>query len=258
MPGSPLFAQERRERMLNMIIRRSRMSVNELAEAFGVTTATVRGDLKQLEADRLVVRTHGGVLARTGLEREGILTERQNQSEKNLIAQAAVELISNGDVISIDTGTTALSFAQTLARTNLHDVTIITSDLAILSILEPIESFSVIAIGGRLRTGFHFSCDAMALAALDLLRVDKCFLTTTSISFDEGLTTPNLDTARLKMKYLSIARESFLLVDSGKFGRVSCGKFADLGQIDHVVVDGGIDSADLARLTALVPHVHLA
>lgn len=243
MAERPLNIAERRERMLTLILARSSCSVAELAQEFSVTPATIRSDLAHLEQERLVTRTHGGVVARAGVDREKVLADRGEDAVKARIAEKALELVENGDSLSIDTGTTAIAFAHALAQSSLTGLKVISSDLTVLSLLETRDDFETIAIGGRVRPGFHFACGGITLAALDYFSVEKCFVSTTCIDIREGLTTPNVDTAQLKAKYLSIGHASALLVDSTKFGRVSFSKFADLDQIDHVVVDDGIRPA---------------
>lgn len=243
MAERPLNIAERRERMLTLILARSSCSVAELAQEFSVTPATIRSDLAHLEQERLVTRTHGGVVARAGVDREKVLADRGEGAVKARIAEKALELVENGDSLSIDTGTTAIAFAHALAQSSLTGLKVISSDLTVLSLLETRDDFETIAIGGRVRPGFHFACGGITLAALDYFSVEKCFVSTTCIDIREGLTTPNVDTAQLKAKYLSIGHASALLVDSTKFGRVSFSKFADLDQIDHVVVDDGIRPA---------------
>lgn len=244
--------------MLKMLVERSSCSTQELADAFGVTTATVRSDLTALEREGHVVRTHGGAIARRRLEREDPLDERGHSSQKLRIARKALELVSPGEVISLDTGTTTIEFAKALVARGPEELTVICPDLLALSILEVREGYRVVALGGQVRNGYHFACDGMTLRALDQLRSDKCILTTTSFDLKAGFTTPNLNTAALKAKLIETANETIMLVDSTKIGQVSAGRFAGLGQIDHLVIDSGVDEKALAQLKAAIRDVRVA
>lgn len=258
MAQKALNISERRERMLTLIVARSSCTVAELAEEFSVTPATVRSDLAHLEQEHLVTRTHGGVIARAGVDRESPLGERGADDAKARIAAKALELVEDGDSLSIDTGTTALAFASALVQSSLTNLKVVSSDLTILSLLETRSDFETIAIGGRVRPGFHFACGGITLAALDRFNTEKCFVTTTCIDVSQGLTTPNVDTAQLKAKYLSIARTTCLLVDSTKFGRVSFSRFAEVGQLDHIIVDDGVDPMVVQELRKHRCDVRLA
>ena len=255
---TPPLPRNRRERMLKMLAERSSCSTQELADAFGVTTATVRSDLSVLEREGHVVRIHGGAIARKRLEREDPLEERGHSSQKVRIARKALELVSPGDVISLDTGTTAIELARALVAHGAEELTVICPDLLALRILEAREDYRVVSLGGQVRNGYHFSCDGMTLRALDQLRSDKCFLTTTSFDLKAGFTTPNLNTAALKAKLIETASETIMLVDSTKVGRVSAGRFADVNQIDHLVIDSGVDEKTLAQLRAAIRDVRVA
>ncbi|MGI6230607.1 MAG: DeoR/GlpR family DNA-binding transcription regulator [Tractidigestivibacter sp.] len=244
--------------MLKIIVENSGASVSELARTFSVTPATVRSDLSYLEGKRLVVRTHGGAIARQGLDEEPLLAERKHAAEKSAIAANALPLVKSGEVIALDTGTTMTTFAQALVASPLANLTLISPDIQALSILEARSDFSLISVGGKIRSGFHFACGAMALDILNNLRADACVLSTTSLDFEQGLTTPDVDTARIKQKLLEISRESILLVDSSKLGHVSCGHFASLEQVDHLVIDAGASETALAQLRQRVPDVIVA
>lgn len=57
------FQQERLNSILEMISYSGRVTVKELSEAFNISLVTIRKDLKQLEKEGRVVRTHGGAIS---------------------------------------------------------------------------------------------------------------------------------------------------------------------------------------------------
>ncbi|MBM4094128.1 MAG: DeoR/GlpR transcriptional regulator, partial [Planctomycetes bacterium] len=62
MSTTPLFSEERRVRILELLRDRKKLTVNELCEALKVSPATVRGHLRKLDREGLLVRTHGGAI----------------------------------------------------------------------------------------------------------------------------------------------------------------------------------------------------
>lgn len=248
-------AIERRRHMRKVIEQRMRCSVSTLAELFDVTSATVRTDLKALEREGGIIRTHGGALAVRALERETLPSQRTHTDAKQKIAHKALELVFDGDTLALDTGTTALAFAEALVESPRANLTIVSPDLKILLTLEAREDFTVIGLGGAIRHGFHHGYDGIARRALATLRIEKYFATTTAIDFERGLTTPHLNTADLKSDMMSVSSNTYLMVDASKFGQTGLGHFADFNQLACVIVDDALDDASLCRLEELVESV---
>lgn len=118
-----MFAEERRRRILNYINEHSRASVTELTSVFHVSEATVRRDLKELEEDGLLHRTHGGALAFQSVSFEPTFSEKRvhHAEEKQRIAAKALEWIHEEDTILLDSGTTTYQLAQRISSLRLLD-----------------------------------------------------------------------------------------------------------------------------------------
>jgi DeoR family fructose operon transcriptional repressor len=235
-----LSAPDRRERILQLLRERSRLAVPELCERFNVSPATIRGDLRDLDRDGRLRRTHGGAtpLGKAGFERDSSGKQIERIEEKRRIALKAAEFVEDGDTIALDTGTTVFEMARFVAgRKNLS---VVTNDVEIATFLENNSHANIILIGGMLRRGFHCATGPMTVAAISSLNVDKAFMASNAFSLDKGFTTPNFEHAEVKRAMLSIAAEATMLVDSGKIGRVSFIKFADTGDVDRFVTDDRI------------------
>lgn len=250
-----LFMEERKQKILNYIQIHKRCSVNDLAKLFNITPATIRSDLRELEKTQAIIRTHGGAVLNKKTAHEDFISERKNEDKKNTIALGAIEFMKDGDSIVIDTGTTANAFALALFNSNLKNIKVLTSDISILKLLEDKKDFELISLGGTIRSGFHFACGDITLQILDQFYVDKAIITTSAIDLQHGLTTPNTQTAQLKAKMISRAKELYLLVDSTKFNQTCFSKFADISQFDSIIVDDGIDEKTLSSLTKLAVDV---
>lgn len=239
MSDGPLFVEERQQKILEYIKARKKATVAELCERFRVSSATIRNDLRDLEAGALLIRTHGGAMvkSKTGLELDSSQKQVRNLEAKQRIAQAALNLVEDGDTIILDTGTTTIELARRLGgRRNL---TVVTNDLPIALLLEELDGVSVLFIGGILRKRFHCTVTYGKgwRELLSGLTVDKAFMGVNSLSLEKGATTPDVTQAETKKLMIEMALKVILLCDSSKIGRSSFARFAALDQIDAVVTE---------------------
>jgi DeoR family fructose operon transcriptional repressor len=249
MTNGGMFVEERKQRILERIESRRKATVAELCEQFRVSSATIRTDLRDLEAAGLLIRTHGGAMVKTktGLELDMVQRGPQHLAEKRRIAERALELVEDGDTVILDTGTTTLELARLLGRR--RDLTVVTNDLAIALALEAAESVRVLFMGGLVRRNYHCTM-VHGSAGRDILAglsVDKAFMACNSFSVEKGASTPDIGQAETKKLMMSIAAKVLLLFDAGKMGRTSFACFAPLETIDTIVTDA-IGAEDRARL----------
>jgi DeoR family fructose operon transcriptional repressor len=232
------YAEERKNRILEIVRQKKKVSVEELGALFRVTGATVRTYLRELQHAGLLVRTHGGAILKThlGFEPDSMEKSVQNLEAKRRIARAALKLIEDNDRILLDTGTTTLELARLLnARNNL---TVTTNDIEIARTLEGFEGVSVVLIGGILRKRFHCTVGSLAVDMLSGLKVDKAFMAANGFSLADGAMTPDSEQAALKRGMAKAAHRVVLLCDVSKLGRPSFAKFADARDIDTLVMNG--------------------
>ena len=145
MKNETLFAEERKIKIVELVEEHKQATVARLCEHFGVSSATVRNDLRDLANAGLLIRTHGGAIAKsqTAFELQTKQKVDQNLEAKAGIAAEANELIEDGDTIIIDSGTTTLELSKLLkSRRNL---TVITNDLNTALILEESESIKAVS-----------------------------------------------------------------------------------------------------------------
>jgi DeoR family transcriptional regulator, fructose operon transcriptional repressor len=213
-----------------------------LSRLLQVSQATVRGDLRDLDREGLLVRTHGGAIerVRAGFEQGWNKRSAENLEAKQAIAAEAERLVEDGDTILLDTGTTTVELARRLL--GRRDLTVVTNDLPIAMLLEESPGVQIVLLGGTLRRGFHCTVGPAGLRMVEGLRVDKAFMATNSLSLEAGATTPDLQHAETKKAMIAIARKVILLCDASKIGRDSFVCFAGLEQIDALVTDALSDA----------------
>jgi DeoR family fructose operon transcriptional repressor len=242
-----LFAEERKNKILELLRMNQKVSVNELASLFSVSRPTIRTYLRSMELNGHLVRTHGGAIqkSKAGFELNTQQKKIVNLDEKRRIAQTALSMVENGDTIMLDTGTTTMELAKILH--NKKNIKVVTNDIEIARMLEDIETCETILIGGIIRKGFHCTVGLQGVDACSQLSVDKAFMASNSFSRERGATTPDLLQAEIKKAMLSIAGKVILLCDSSKIGKVSFARFASVEQI-HVLVTDSIDHNTLGKL----------
>lgn len=232
-----MFAEERKEKILEYVRENRKATVQELCDSCSVSSATIRNDLRELEGSGLLVRTHGGALVKNKAKFELGTNEKKvlYQEEKADIAEKALTFIEDGDTIILDTGTTTLELARRLGRK--RNLTVVTNDLDTALILDEIGIEKIVMLGGLLRSGFHCTIGNIGTGILASLNVDKAFMGVNGFSFEKGATTPDLQHAEIKKAMIDAAAKVYMLFDHSKMGRKAFARFAELNEVDAVVTD---------------------
>jgi DeoR family fructose operon transcriptional repressor len=241
-----VYAEERRQAMAELIAQRGRLSVNEIAEAYAVTTETVRRDLSLLERAGIVRRVHGGAVPADALTvLETAVTDRDlaQAEEKDRIAAAAVALLPpTGGSILLDAGTTTSRLAANLPL-DLR-LTVITNAVPIAARLAGLSSVDLHLLPGRVRRTTQAAVGDETVAALSVLRTDVVLVGSNGVTLGHGLSTPDHAEAAVKRAMVRAGQRVIALVDSSKIGRENTVRFAELEDIDVLVTDDGISDRD--------------
>ena len=249
-----LPAEVRQQLAHEYLEQRGFVRVRELSARFGVSTVTARNDLQALEERHLAQRVHGGAMPvdRARWERSFEEVASQHAAEKRAIGQAAAALVSPGESILLDVGTTTAAMASALvARSTLSDVTVITNGLSIALTLEAAHPrLSIVVTGGTLRPKQHSLVDPLAGSMLKGLSVDTVFLGCNGIDLDGGVTNINLPEADIKRAMIAVSRRCVVLADSTKLGTRALATVCEIDDVDVVVTDGAADPDEIEALRA--------
>jgi DeoR family transcriptional regulator, aga operon transcriptional repressor len=239
--GEMLPAEVRQRLTHELLQQRGFVRVRELSERFGISTVTVRNDLQALEERSLAHRVHGGAMPANGttVERsfEEVATSRRD--EKASIGRAAARLVSSGESLIVDVGTTTAAFTTALvARTDLSDLTVITNGIRIALELEAAHPrFTIVVTGGTLRPKQHSLVNPLANTVLAGLRVTTAFIGCNGIDLDAGVTNINLPEAEVKRGMIAAAQRRIVLADGSKLGVRALAPVCPIDSIDVVVTD---------------------
>jgi DeoR/GlpR family transcriptional regulator of sugar metabolism len=255
--GRRLSRDDRFARILVALRIGSSVRIADLAARFGVSTETVRRDLDELSRQGLVDRTYGGAAPAISIH-EPAVHDRANErvAERRRIGACAAEMIEDGDVLMIDSGSTTVHFAQRLAIAAPR-ITVLTNCLGVALVLGPLTETRVVLCPGeyQVQEGGVFGPETAAFL--------QRFRATKAIIGASGLTTEGpveLDSAATWVKRTMIERaaQRFLLIDESKLDALSIETVCPLGQIDDLVTSALPAAALRDALIAAGTAVHVA
>jgi len=246
-----MYAEERQQAIASLVISQGRASVAELAQAYDVTTETVRRDLAFLDKAGVLRRVHGGAVPVRALHlvEPGVGERETTRAEhKGAIAAAATEFFPHGGAtVLLDAGTTTARIAAQLP-TN-RELVVVTNSVPIAARLAAMPSVSLQLLGGRVRGLTQAAVGELTLRVLDTLRVDIAFIGTNAISVRHGLSTPDGDEAAVKRAMVLAANYVVVAADSSKIGREDFVSFAPISSVDTLITDCEISAGDREQLT---------
>lgn len=231
-------ASGRQSRLMERLSSCSYAKTLDLSAFLGVSEATVRRDLVDLEARGLIRRTHGGAMPLAQITRDFTNSERltRNAAEKARIGKAAGDLVAEGDAVFLDAGTTVLQVANRLA--SRAGLTFVTNGTDIADCLAGAGAERLFVTGGEYCHFNHSLTGALAEAAIRRFNVDKLFLSVSAVDLERGqiaISNPALAEAQRAM--IEIAQQVIVVADHSKFTRSALSVIAPLDAVDRIVTD---------------------
>jgi len=244
-----LFPAERMDQITSLLQQNGRVSVADLQERYGVSAVTIRNDLATLEQQGLLVRTHGGAVAKPSVGVEPLafaLRKELHLAEKERIGRHAAALVRDGDSIALDASTTAWYVARHLK--DRRELTVVTNGLFVA--LEFVDSpgVTVVMPGGQLRAASASLVGSDGACILDRYHVQRGFFGAGGFTLEEGLTDTNQYEVELKQRMVARSKEVIAVVDSSKWGEVTFAPLASVAQLDRVIADDGAPAGMVAAL----------
>lgn len=243
-----MFAEERQQKICALLDKDHMVRAAALTQQFGVSLETIRRDLCALEHQGLLQRVHGGAIPVREKKAYYDFSARlqvQNQQKRD-IALLAMEQISEGDVIALDSGTTTWEIAKLLPSRFQH-LTVVTNSVPVLAVLTEEADFQVVVPGGQLAAKERVLYGELCLEQLKKFHVDKAFLSPSCVSLEAGFTDYNLDLIQMQQAYLAIADRVFMLADSSKFETTALSRICSIEEGGIILTDSNLES-ELYRL----------
>ena len=250
-----LFGQERRARILQILEKEHRVCVADLASRLAVSEDTVRRDLRELQAQHLIRKTHGGALRHTVPAVAYETRVGAAAGIKAAIGRRAAELVQQGDSLIIDGATTALWLARSL---NVANIKVLTNSVEVARIVCEHPEIELIVLGGKWDPLHHQLVGAATADQLPRYRVDKLFLGMGALDRKNGLTEPTEEDAAVKRAMIQIAQQVVGLADHSKIGRVAFAYVAPASVLDVLVTDELADCSSFLDLNWEIIRVEAA
>ncbi len=229
--------KQRHDFILEQLSEKGFVRVNDIAEALGVTGATIRKDFRDLESKHLIYRNHGSASPVKRKVTDLPVQEKASimAAEKKRIALAAVDLIAEDDSIIMTSGTTIEAMAHHLKPKGTLNV--VTPSIRVGVTLSEKDNVEVLMLGGRLIKNSLSVRDTYTLYGLKNVKCNKLFVSCDGFDIDAGITTAFVEEARVTNAMMDAATKVILLADSSKYGKVGFGKICDFGRIDILITN---------------------
>lgn len=236
-------ARARWSLILDHLREHARVTVPDLCRATGVSAMTIRRDLEELERQGALRRIHGGATSPESRSYEPPFALRAGHEVevKRLLGRRAAALVSPGDVVMLDSGTTCLEIARALA--DVEPITIVTPSLRAVEVLQSAPGVRLVVAGGVVRSGELSLIGDLAVQTLEQVRCDIAFLGVGGIDAEAGATEYNLDDTAVKRAATRTSRRRFVVADHSKVGAVALARICPIEQVDGLITDAGADSA---------------
>ncbi len=235
-----MTSDNRKSQIKQMLLQQKFVSVSKMAEFFSVTEETIRRDLRMLENEGIVTRTHGGAILKakvsSSFERQEFRTILL--PSKAAMADTAKPFVQNGFCIFMDSSTTVQTLFPQIQDLQL---TIVTDSIDIMMACSSLPNIRLYALGGLYTPNARCFSSSQGRNLLENLYFDIAFISCRTISLSEGLCDSNVDEAATKCLAAQHASKTIAMVDHTKFDNVSFAKICDLEEIDVLISDKELD-----------------
>lgn len=238
--GVLILQAQRIERILALLATHGFRTNQALAADLDVSEMTIRRDLNELSEQGQVKRVRGGVRV---LRRADVLEPGQTNLQIGLeraIAEAAADLVVDGETIYLDNGSAALALAQALRQRDMRNLRVVTNAVSVAALLCS-DSSNVIQLGGEVR-GTGAVVGQQAIRFIESMRFDRCFLCADGFNFDFGISGKHLPEIEIKRAAMQHSGWIGLLADATRWGKQSMLRIANLRDIHCLITDEALDA----------------
>ncbi|EHG7611617.1 DeoR/GlpR transcriptional regulator [Citrobacter sedlakii] len=243
-----MLTDQRKKLILDLLAAEGQVLSKSLSSRFAVSEDTIRRDLRELAAEGRLQRVHGGALPASSAV--GTFVERKTlkTDAKKRLAQKGATLISNGQVVIVDGGTTTTELIACLPDD--LNITVVTHSPGIVLGLVNHPLIEIILIGGRVYKHSIVTVGAAAVEGIRNIQADLFFMGATGIHPEVGLTTGDYEEACIKRAFSARAAETIVLASPEKINTASPFAIGDVSLINTVVVEDNTDNGWITAMRA--------
>ncbi|WP_415234009.1 DeoR/GlpR family DNA-binding transcription regulator [Pseudorhodobacter sp.] len=235
--------------ILDIARKEGRVTVDGLAERFGVTVQTIRRDLTELADSGKLQRVHGGAIMPSGTTNIGYEDRRiLNEDAKTAIARACAAQIPDGASIFLNIGTSTEAVARELLRH--RKLLVVTNNMNVAGILAANPGCDVIVTGGMLRRSDGGLVGHLASGTIRQFKFDFAVIGCSALDQDGDLLDFDFQEVIVSQTIIAQARRTFLVADHSKFKRSAPARIVSLAEIDTFFTDTPVSPQLLAKCAA--------
>lgn len=242
-----MLTSQRKQLILEKLEAEGQVQSTALSVHFSVSEDTIRRDLRELAAEGRLQRVHGGALPASSAVVHFAERKTVKMDAKKNVARKGAQLISAGQVVIIDGGTTTAELI-TFLPSDLQ-ITVVTHSPSIALGLVEHPLIDVILIGGRLYKHSIVTVGAAAIEGIGNIHADLFFMGVTGIHPEAGLTTGDFEEACIKRAFSGRAAETIVLASPEKINTASSFAIGDVSLANTMVVEEGTDRAWINAIT---------
>lgn len=241
--------EERRRAILREVKEKGKVRVAELSKELDCSEVTIRSDIKNMDAEGLLKRTHGGAVK---IEKNA---DRKYQAEsiyrhtdrKKKIAAYAYELLEDRDAIIIDDASSSFYLALNIKNHPEKRLAVVTNSLLAGNELAGLDHVELYMVGGHVGGHLAATMGDAAVQNMEQFHVDKAFIGVHSINFDVGLTSIATPQMEVKKAILRAAEEVYVLADSSKFGGGYLSVICPIHEVKKIITDGEVSRDNIKK-----------
>lgn len=252
----PTLPGERRQVILQRLAEDGRVVAATLSRELGATEDTIRRDLRDLASLGQCRRVYGGALSASPASTTLNEREAQAPARKAALARAAAAIVTRGDVLFIDAGSTNLAIARALPERQA--LTIVTNAPLIAASFAGREGFDVLVIGGRLDHHSGGTTGARAVDEVRRIQADLCFVGACAVAAAVGVSAFDQEEAIVKEAMIQASAAVVAVATADKFETRAPFVVAPTSILTHLVVEKGTDPSLLAPFAAAGVAIHVA
>lgn len=227
----------RQSNLVEIVRKKGKASVEELAQLLGASRETIRRDLTQLAGTGDIQKVHGGATM-PRVFGEGPFQQRLNENVdgKITVAQTAAKLFKSGETLFIDTGSTTLFFAEEVAK--VAGLTVITNSTEIARTIAKANNGSrVFLLGGEYSVDNSQTVGTMVAAQIRSFRAHHTVLTVGALDTRTGAMDFNIEEAQVARTMIEQSEKLTVLSDCSKINTLASFEVCPLSKIDRLVCD---------------------
>ena len=247
-----MLRERRHDEIIKMLTQRGALPISEVAQELQVSDATARRDINHLAENGQLSRVYGGAVIKGPNEAAFVYSDSTDREQKQRIALAAAELVSDSDTIVLDIGSTVLELSRVLAG---RAITVITSNMAVYDVMKLADRTEVILLGGQLRRNYQSTVGFLAQNTMEQLHADIAFLGTSGVTRSGRVLDTTPIELSVKQQMIRSSDQVVLLATERKFPGQGLGVVCNASEISTLITTVQANDEYLHEFRARGTHV---